>query len=510
MTTPQGLQLAQINTPPTALQWNTTALAIAQQVGLPTTSWEPGGVERAIFAVVSNMMTQADIASSIAIQGGFVNFAAFGTVTFTDATGATQTIYVTPDPSIPAQNPTGALGWLDVLADGAYDVQRILATSATGALAITNTQATTYGPFAAGAYTVSQPNAAGAPTYTNNAALTIPQSATLGTVAGTSNSGGLVQLAATGTWTVGQVISVLGVTGTVEANGAWIVSATDGSTYVTLTGSTYANAWVSGGTIYSPTTAIFTATASGTGSAANALNVVTHPVTSLIGVTVGNYVLWGATNTEGNASLANRCALKLQSISPNGPKGAYAYFALSAITIAPTLTPAYSLSSAITRALITSSSGTVTGYLANANGVVSTSDVAAVNAVWAAYCVPVSVTATPLSATALDVTVLCTLYVPLAQATTSTSNVVVAAVVAYFAAFPIGGVNDPSGPSNILPIDGLMGSIIAACTAATITVQDITMTLNDTATNLTVGATQVCIFYNAATFAASGLTLKGY
>jgi len=67
-------------------------------------------------------------------------------------------------------------------------------------------------------------------------------------VSGTSNAGGLVRVTtATQDWTTNDVIQILGVGGTVEANGNWLVNVID-TTHVDLQGSTYVNAWTSGGT----------------------------------------------------------------------------------------------------------------------------------------------------------------------------------------------------------------------------------------------------------------------
>lgn len=519
---PTGLSLATINTPPTALQWNDAELAVAGQLGLPTTTFEPGGVELVIFSVVANMMTQADIAGSIAIQAGFLNFAAFGTVTWTDATGASQTIFVTPDPSLPAQNPAGGLGWLDVLADGAYNVQRILQAPAGGTLAILNTQ-TTYGPFAGGTFTASNPSAVGAPTYTNTGILTIPQSATLGVVTGSANSGGAVKLSATGTWTVGQVVFVAGVLGTIEANDAWTVLATDGTTYVTLAGSTFANAWTSGGTIYAPTLASFQATTSGTGSNAGA-HQVDHPMTSLIGVTVDNYAAWLGTNTEGNVSLANRCRLKLGSLSVAGPTFAYLSFALAAQLYTPTLNPPLTgrPGTPITRAIsaIDITTGTVTTTIANDVGAPSGTsyppnplvddgtDVYAVGSVIQAYVVPLGTKSIVRAATPLSITVAITAYVPIASVSAAQS-VIALAVPTYFAAVPIGGVVDPGGPQNVFPIQGMLDAVAVALAASSITVQDMAATLNGTAANVSMGAALVATL--TTPFGVGfGVTVVGY
>jgi hypothetical protein len=69
-------------------------------------------------------------------------------------------------------------------------------------------------------------------------------------VTGAANNGsGLIRLTAAGhTLTTGDSVGVYGVTGTTEANGQWIVTVISSST-VDLQGSTFANAYVSGGTI---------------------------------------------------------------------------------------------------------------------------------------------------------------------------------------------------------------------------------------------------------------------
>lgn len=70
-------------------------------------------------------------------------------------------------------------------------------------------------------------------------------------ITGAANNGvGLVRLTATAHGAVsGDQIVVSGVTGTVEANGLWLVDVIDANT-VDLRGTRYANAWVSGGTLY--------------------------------------------------------------------------------------------------------------------------------------------------------------------------------------------------------------------------------------------------------------------
>ena len=71
------------------------------------------------------------------------------------------------------------------------------------------------------------------------------------TVSGAADNGsGLVRLTvgSTSGWTTGDIKAVSGVTGTTEANGNWTITVIDG-TNIDLQGSTFANVYVSGGTV---------------------------------------------------------------------------------------------------------------------------------------------------------------------------------------------------------------------------------------------------------------------
>lgn len=84
-----------------------------------------------------------------------------------------------------------------------------------------------------------------------------------GGVAGAaSGTGGVVKLTMNSAHGLvsGAVVTVASVTGTTEANGTWIVNVTD-ATHLELVGTTYASAWVSGGTV-TPKGANVTANAS--------------------------------------------------------------------------------------------------------------------------------------------------------------------------------------------------------------------------------------------------------
>lgn len=477
------LSLTNITNPPTAEDWDNTALDIGKRIGLPTTSWGQGSIERTLINMFSILLQQGDVANSIFAMAGFLDFAATGFVTFTDTTGATVTLFVTPDPSIPSQNPTGTLGWLDVLAKNLFDTLRILRTFAGGTLAIVNTSGVTYGPFTSGTYHATQPGAPGAPGYSNVNALTIPPSTAINVTApGATSNGGAIQIHAVAHGrSVGDVVFLDVVGGTTEANGPWFVAVVVNADNVILQGSAFSNAWTSGGVFYVPTVATVTADVAGTASNATARNLVNHAVTSLISVLVGNVDAWLGSDTEGNVALANRCRLKLASITTSGPKGAIAYYALTAAQLGPGLTPPQLLATTITRALVVLdfTTGTTVVTMANQAGAPSAADVAAAVAVIQAYTVLFPSTLLGQAATNHTVTVAITVYLAATYNTTSTQTIIRAAVAAHFPTVDIGGITDPgSGSANIFPIEGVRAAVEVALAAASVPRQDMTVLLN--------------------------------
>jgi hypothetical protein len=333
----------------TWLYWEYQAAAT---IGMPTTAWQPGDPERTIFAVNAVMLSQDDALISIMAQGGFLDSAASGTVTYQDFEGNQVTTPVTPDPSIASQNPTGALGWLDLLSQNVYGLPARAASFASGQLALCNTAATSAGPYLAGSYHVSIPNGA---TYTNQVFLSIPSS----TIAG---SGGVIGGVSTGIasttfstaaphgLSVNQVICVIlpsssGIT--LYAGGAWgsrfaFVTYVSASSFTIGVGS--AGSWVAGGNAYLCTLSTFQADVIGVGSNA-APGQITNTITQANGVTCSNVVGWSGANYQSNTQLANLCRLSLAAASPNGPSQAYVYFAEQAYTLLQNATPSYTLSS---------------------------------------------------------------------------------------------------------------------------------------------------------------------
>lgn len=315
---------------PPAGTWLGVMLSLAAQVGLPTTSWQSGDPERTILAIEAVTFSMSDVNISIIAQGGFLQSAASGTVTYTTNDGTTVTIPVTPDPSNAAQNPTGALGWLDLLTDSNYDVQRLEASFAAGQLAVANTTAGTRGPYSPGTYHVA--NVVTGATYANTATLSIPTSiiaggggAVTGVTPGIQTT--LVQTGAPhGLAPNNAVYIAIPVTAGVSGLAgvfALVVSVTATSFQVALGSS---GTYTGGGQIYLCTVANMQADLVGIGSNA-APGSVTTTVTQNANVFASNVTAWSGSNWESNTSLANRAQLSLAAASPNGPSQAYIYFA---------------------------------------------------------------------------------------------------------------------------------------------------------------------------------------
>jgi hypothetical protein len=369
---------------PASGTWLAILYQIAANVGLPTTSWQPGGPERTILALTAVAFAQEDGVFSLINQGGLLDFAAAGSVTTTAINGQTSTQFVTPDPTITSQWPTSwngvwQAGWLDLLVASVYGLQRIQQIAATNTLAIANTTASPIGPYLAGTYHVANP-VTGA-SYSNVASLTVGSSilsGTAGVVTAMSGSGPLtVGTQSAHGLTVGEVVEVsgyVGITVTPTAPGggffAQVTSVPSPTTFavgVTSTGS-----WSSGGTVYLCATATFTADVSGT-SGTSAPNGISSTVTSNNGVSCTNLVSFVGSNWESNAALVARARLNIQSKSPNGPQGAYQYFALSASQLLGAQTPPVTLDGGpITKVLVTSNPqlGTIVTTIANASGTV--------------------------------------------------------------------------------------------------------------------------------------------
>jgi len=463
-------------------------LSNAAILGLNVTSWQSGGVARSILALLANSLSNQDSLASLMFAGGFLDFAATGRVPFTNIDGTITLVPVTPDPSKPSENPTGALGWLDVLADNQFDELRILDTFAGGAEAIINTSASTYGPFAIGTYHVADPynNA----TYSNVASLTITPSTVISTVIGVVASSGLIRIQTFGAHglvdgDVVGIVGVTGITGLVDPT-AWYVEVVDADKFKLL-GSTFGGAYTGGGTVYDPTVATVQADTKGAASTSTDatgtpnVHTVTQAVTSLSGVSVDNLEIFSGSDIESNVSLARRCRLKLQWLSMRGPKGAYEYAALSAYFLAQELNPPETLSQPITREIefVDKRTGIITVWIANASGAPNATDVRIVDDVEAAFAEATASTEITLAATNVSVAVVVEIWLPAAFNVPATTVLFQTALQLYFATLPIGGLTDPGGAyANVLPFTDVLGAIYEAAQTTQIQLDNVALTLN--------------------------------
>jgi len=323
--------------------WLYDELEVAAQILLPTTAWQSGGAERELLAITAVCFSQSDAMISFMAQGAFLSTAATGTVTYQALNGQQITAPVTPDPSNPAQNATGALGWLDLTTQGVYNVYRLPATYATGPLAIVNTTTSTVGPYAVGSYRTASQTV----TYTNTTSLAIPSSVIpLGGGTITGWSGGMTSSIlscsappAVGTSVYVNIPVTSGVTGL--AGVFAIVTATASNTFSIAVGSSGAFSSPSG-QVYTCTVATMQAQILGTAGNA-APGAVRTTVTQNTGVACYNILPWSCSNWESNQALANRARQSMFAASPNGPSQAYEYFAESAELILANQTPSYQL-----------------------------------------------------------------------------------------------------------------------------------------------------------------------
>lgn len=324
--------------PQTPDEWLSTLLADGNTLGLPATSWQSGAAVRTIMRIMGLELAKEDaFGVSLRAQGAFLDFAASGTVTFTDidTDGNPQTIVlpVTPDPSIPAQNPSGAPGLLDTLASSVYNVIRGQATSASNVLYLANTSGTSLGTFQSGTFHVQ--NALTGATYSNQASFTLSPSSVLGTsvtaatattpvAVTTSTAHGL----STGTVVFAQALGVV-------SDDFYMVTVTGANT-LTLNGSIGVGSFPStpppAPNLFAAQIITFASDTVGPSGNAGVRNI-NQFITAAPKSFCTNLVTFSGANWQSNTSLAATCRAKLATLSPNGPQGAYLFFALAAYNL---------------------------------------------------------------------------------------------------------------------------------------------------------------------------------
>jgi len=131
---------------------------IADQLGFPTTAWQPVQVDRTTLAVMAQLGANFSSVVNLLAQGAYASYAAL----MVDANG----------------NPITA--WMDLRGIDQYNVTRLAATYAScdsSGFGLTNSTSTAY-TFGPGQLHFQQASAPGQPTYTNSASITIAANAT--------------------------------------------------------------------------------------------------------------------------------------------------------------------------------------------------------------------------------------------------------------------------------------------------------------------------------------------
>lgn len=469
------MNITDVFTPATVNQWTTKMLQWASALGLPTTSWQPGAWIRTIFAIMARGFGAQDGVISTMAQGGFLQFAAA----------------VTPDPSLDPSIITP--GWLDILADGGYNVQREPATYARGVERLTNSSSNTYGPYAPGTYHIDNPSTKAS--YHNVDQLTIAPSADT-TALFEADVAGIGGTSAPGTITHAST-SLTGVT--VTNPGSFIGSnAQSNATVVQLCRAKQAARSPNG-----PHNSYeFFALESAQLLADLTPSVPIVPITRVLverdkaSGTVTTTIASTDGAVPGVALLAvigatNLTPVEIQTASPHGlSTGNWATVsgvrgnggANITSTIVVTAADKFTLDGSV-------GTGAYTG-----DGVVEGGDLGQVDRIIQANTVPDGVTAITQSATAAPLTIVIDVFVPVLYVDV-VETPIETAITTFVSVSPIGGYTDPVGSyTNVMPLDAIIGVAYAACILANgqaSVAQQVTATINGVAANFSLGTHEV-------------------
>lgn len=200
----------------------------------------------------------------------------------------------------------------------------------------------------------------------------------------------------------------------------------------------------------------------GSSSSATA-DTITTMVSGFAGLTGTNPDPALARDDELDPPLVKRCKAKLGALSPDGPQGAYEYFATTAVHADGTPVD-------VNRVSVSpySPTGQVTVYVASESGVVPgtvgdlSTDLGLVAENIFQNATPMAVTPTIASATGLNVTIAATVYMRASNtlASATVKEKVVEALAAYFETVPIGGTD--IGGGGFLFLDAVIGEIYQA------------------------------------------------
>jgi thiamine phosphate synthase YjbQ (UPF0047 family) len=225
---------------------------------------------------------------------------------------------------------------------------------------------------------------------------------------------------------------------TIEAGDLTLKNSTTGKTYRNTTGGTLASG--------PGTTLTITVTADEAGSESSAgAGEIDELVTGLLGVTCTNPTAAVGVDEQDESVTKQQCRDKLDSFSPNGPKGAYSYVARNSELTG---------TSNITRVRVYSDSdtGDVTVYLAGASGAIAAADRDLVEEAILEWATPLCITPTVSSATNVTVNVTYELWIYKScnKTAAEVADDIETALEAMFAERPIGGDIIPPSTTGAL------------------------------------------------------------
>jgi phage-related baseplate assembly protein len=199
------------------------------------------------------------------------------------------------------------------------------------------------------------------------------------------------------------------------------------------TGKTYTN--TEGGTLSANSTLDLAFAADEPGSASDLVDGQTLSlVIAIPGVTPSWVADLLGQDQETDAALRDRCRDSMAAASPNGPADAYDYFAKS--TLRPDGTAI-----GVTRSKTAEANATVTLYVADADGAITSPDVAYIQENIDLHVTPTGFTAIVLSAATLGIPIALSLRrtVGASASIASLEVLITAAIASYFSSIPVGG-----------------------------------------------------------------------
>lgn len=208
-----------------------------------------------------------------------------------------------------------------------------------------------------------------------------------------------------------------------------------------------------------------------------AAGTLTDIQTSMADVTCTNAADIVATDEETDEDLRERCRDSLGALSPNGPAAAYEYVAK---------TPSLVGGAAITRVALGTppGDGTLTVYLADADGVVSGGDVALVQAGFDEWATPSTATVTASSAVGVSVTFSVTIWVDAGMGLTGAAwqTLVKQTIVDWINTLPIGGLTTSTTGIQWRKVIGVVEALKGVHEAKLLSEVDIPLAENNVAT----------------------------